>query len=182
MKNKIRVSVLLLVVIFAGFLIVENIRFNNYTSKRGTEMNIQVNQKAPVVSKNEIIISAPVDKVWNILIGIDNWPDWQKNVTEAKLDNEIKEGATFKWKAGGILFSSEIHTMKPKSMFGWTGKTFGASAIHNWTFDEYNGKTKVTGEESLQGVLPTLFKKNFQKTLDAGILKNLEELKTASEL
>ena len=181
MKNKIRVGILLLIIILAGFLIVENIRFNNYTSKKGTDMNIEVNQKAPVISKSEIIISAPVEKVWSILTGIDNWPDWQKDVTKVKLEGETKEGAAFKWKGGGILFSSEIHTMKPKSKFGWTGKTFGARAIHNWTFEEYNGSTKVFVEESLQGVLPILLKKKFQKTLDIGMIKNLDELKRASE-
>lgn len=67
-------------------------------------------------------------------------------------------------------------------MFGWTGKTLGASAIHNWVFEKKDEKTIVTVEESLQGLLPSLFRKYFQKNLDAGIITNLKELKSASEL
>lgn len=71
--------------------------------------------------------------------------------------------------------------MKPKTMFGWTGKTIGASAIHNWIFAENNGITTVQVKESLQGVLPRLFKRYFQNNLDNGVKNNLEELKIASE-
>ena len=36
-------------------------------------------------------------------------------------------------------------------------------------------------EESLQGVFPRLLKKYFQKNLDNGVQKNLQDLKNASE-
>jgi hypothetical protein len=39
----------------------------------------------------------------------------------------------------------------------------------------------VRVEESLDGRLPTLFKNFFQKNLDRGVRKNLEELRSASE-
>ena len=94
---------------------------------------------------------------------------------------EIKEGTRFNWKAGGLSFKSIIHTDKTHSMFGWTGTTFGASAIHNWTFEEKDHQTIVRVEESLQGVFPRLFRAYFQRNLDAGVLTNLTELKKASE-
>jgi len=144
-------------------------------------MNIPINQKAPVKSEGEIEISASIDTVWQILTQIDDWSKWQKNVTESKLEGNLKEGVIFKWKAGGVSFVSKIHTIKPKNMFGWTGKAIGASAIHNWTFSINNNSTKVQVEESLQGVLPRFFRKYFQKNLDSGVKNNLEELKIASE-
>lgn len=71
--------------------------------------------------------------------------------------------------------------MVPESKFGWTGTTLGAYAIHNWFFESNGNKTIVRVEESLQGVFPRLFKNYFQKNLDSGILKNMNELKAASE-
>ena len=65
--------------------------------------------------------------------------------------------------------------------FGWTGTTPGASEIHNWFFESRGNTTIVKVEESLQGVFPRLFKPYFQKNLDAGVLKNLQELKSAAE-
>lgn len=144
-------------------------------------MNIPINENASVKSKNQIEIDAPLATVWDVLTDINNWANWQKAVSETIVDGEIKEGTRFNWKAGGLSFKSRIHTVDSMSMFGWTGTTFGASAIHNWTFKEKDNKTIVKVEESLQGVFPRLFRGYFQKNLDAGVRTNLEELKTASE-
>ena len=144
-------------------------------------MKTPINQKAPVISSGKIGINAPINKVWSVLTTLGDWPEWQKDVTEAQINGEVIEGATFTWKAGGLKFRSKIHTMEFLKHFGWTGKTFGASAIHNWTFSEKDGQTHIVVEESLQGVFPTLFKNYFQKNLDSGILKNLSELKKAAE-
>ena len=131
---------------------------------------------------NQIEINSPQDTVWGILTDIKNWQNWQKKVTETVVLGTIEEGARFNWKAGGLSFKSKIHTAKPKSMFGWTGKTIGANAIHNWTFEEKGNKTIVTVEESLEGVFPKLFRGYFQRNLDSGVLDNLKELKVAAEI
>ena len=144
-------------------------------------MNIQINHDAPVKSQSEISIDAPTEKVWQILTNIKDWPAWQKEVTQSDLQLEPAEGVEFKWKAGGLSFISQIHTVEPQVKFGWTGKTFGASAIHNWFFKDGGDKTIVRVEESLQGVFPSLFKKYFQKNLDKGVNQNLLDLKGASE-
>jgi len=150
-------------------------------SKKIGIMNIPVNENAPVKSGSRIEINAPAGTVWEMLTDINNWSKWQKAVTETTVRGEIKEGTKFEWKAGGLSFNSEIHTVKPMLMFGWTGTTIGTSAIHNWTFEEQGNKTIVTVEESLQGLLPGLFRAYFQKNLDKGVITSLEELKAASE-
>jgi uncharacterized membrane protein len=155
---------------------------NNVLSNESQiEVKIPVNENAPVISAGRIEINAPISDVWNVLTSIESWPTWQADVTDAKLNGEVAEGTTFVWKAGGLTFNSRLHTVLHLEELGWTGTTFGASAIHNWTFSETEGHTMVGVRESLQGIFPSIFKKYFQKTLDAGIVKNLEELKKASE-
>jgi uncharacterized membrane protein len=144
-------------------------------------MKITINENAPVKSRNQIAINASIDSVWEILTNINNWKTWQKDVSKAVIYGEVKEGTHFDWKAGGLSFKSEIHTSIPKSMFGWTGTTLGTSAIHNWFFKEEENVTIVRVEESLQGILPKLFTGFFQKNLDSGVVKNLNELKAAAE-
>ncbi|HYF03525.1 MAG TPA: SRPBCC family protein [Patescibacteria group bacterium] len=145
------------------------------------EMNTPINTEAPIVSRNHITIDRPVSRVWDILTSINNWPKWQSEVTESTLNGPLQEGTTFDWKAGGLSFRSAIHTCKEKQFFGWTGETFGASAIHNWKFEEKDGHTIVYVEESLQGFFPWLLTSKFQKNLNAGMIKNLKELKKACE-
>lgn len=144
-------------------------------------MNIPVNEKAPVLARGSIVIDAPLDAVWDTLTDIDGWPGWQNAVTAARLEGEPIEGAVFRWKAGGLRFVSRIHTTRPMVRFGWTGRTFGASAIHNWRFEQVDGGTRVDVEESLQGFFPTLLKQSFQRQLEQGIRTNLQELKQAAE-
>lgn len=144
-------------------------------------MNIPIDNNTPVKSSGKIEIKAPIDKVWQILVSINDWPSWQSGVTESNLQEDIKEGAIFKWKAGGLSFTSQLHTVEPKNKLGWTGKTIGASAVHNWFFMLENNTTVVKVEESLQGIFPKLFKNYFQRNLDKGIRLNLEDLKRASE-
>ena len=181
--KKILGIILILILIIISYLYYERHNFNNYINhppQKGN-MNIPINEKAPVKSAGSIEIDAPVDSVWEILTNINNWPAWQKDVSKAVVHGEIKKGTKFDWKAGGISFKSEIHTSVPESMFGWTGITPGASAIHNWFFESKGNGTVVRVEESLQGVLPRLFPRYFGKNLDSGVVKNLKELKTAAE-
>lgn len=144
-------------------------------------MNIPINTKAPVQAGNQIEIDAPVDLAWKILADIPNWPKWQKAVSKAIVHGKVEEGTAFSWKAGGLNFKSSIHTARPSAEFGWTGVTFGASAIHNWTFEGNGARTIVRVEESLEGLFPWLLKGYFRKNLEAGILANLKELKAEAE-
>ena len=144
-------------------------------------MKIPVNEKAPVLAKNQIEIAAPADAVWTTLTDIHKWPEWQNDVKKTVVHGEIKAGTKFDWKAGGLSFASQIHTSQPGSAFGWTGSTVGARAIHNWFFEPKGNTTLVSVEESLEGLFPRLFTGFFQKSLDAGIIKNLQELKAAAE-
>lgn len=147
----------------------------------GKAFNIPVNQKAPVCSAAKIRIQAPPGLVWEYLTTLEQWPSWQESVSKVLVEGPVGEGTEFRWKAGGLSFRSRIHTSQPKSSFGWTGKTIGANAIHNWHLEGDQDHTIVTVEESLDGILPTLFPRFFQKNLDAGIKKNLEELRQVAE-
>lgn len=177
-------SILTLVILsILSFFYYERVSFNKYLENQIVQynMNIPINEKAPVRSQNQIEIEASLDVVWETLTDIPKWPEWKKDIKKAVVHGEIKQGTEFDWKAGGLSFQSRIHTSNPKSGFGWTGTTFGASAIHNWFFESKGNTTVVRVEESLQGVFPILFKGFFQKNLDSGIIKDLQELKGAAE-
>jgi hypothetical protein len=143
--------------------------------------NTPINENAPIVEKQQIVINAAPDKVWYILTDINNWPKWQKNISKAVMNGKLKEETTFDWKAGGLSFASKIHTFKPFQHFGWTGKTIGTSAIHNWSFSSHTAGTLLHVEESLEGFLPKLFKKKFSKDLKSGMKNSLHELKEYCE-
>ena len=181
--KKFLYTLIVLAFITISFFCYEGYTFDQYIANQSktASMNIPINQTAPVKADSQIEINAPLSTVWETLTNISNWPSWQKDITEAVVHGNIQEGTGFDWKAGGLSFKSRIHTAIPQSSFGWTGTTFGARAIHNWTFEEKGNKTIVRVEESLQGAFPKLFRSYFQKNLSAGVANSLKELKAAAE-
>lgn len=140
-----------------------------------------INQNAPVKCSKTIAINADRQKVWAVLTNIDTWAIWQTDISQPKLNGELKADTTFDWKTGGAKIHSTLHTVEPYRQFGWTGKTFGMFAIHNWTLTETDGKTRVEVDESMEGFLAKLFKKAFNKNLEKGMQKWLELLKEECE-
>lgn len=144
-------------------------------------MNTSTNPDAPVKASKSIIINASPDRVWAVLTNIDNWATWQTDISRPTLNGPLVPGTTFDWKTGGAGIHSTLHTVAPNERFGWTGKTFGMYAIHNWTLTAVPGGTQVSVDETMQGLLAGLFKKSFNKNLASGMQHWLELLKTEAE-
>lgn len=140
-----------------------------------------INNNAPVKYSKTIIINADSKIVWTVLTDIDNWANWQTDISKPKLNGELKPETTFDWKTGGVNIHSTLHKVNPSCQFGWTGKTFGMFAIHSWTLTEINGKTVFEVNESMQGFLAGLFKKPFNKNLETGMETWLDLLKQECE-
>lgn len=144
-------------------------------------MNKNINQNAPVYCIKSISIDADIEIVWKVLTNINQWSNWQEDIVSAKLNGKLNLDSTFSWKSGGVKIKSAIHTIEPFENLGWTGKTFGLFAIHNWELDTVNGKIIINVSESMEGFLAALFKKQFNKTLKAGMQNWLNMLKDECE-
>jgi hypothetical protein len=139
-----------------------------------------INNNAPVKCSKSITINADAEKVWKVLTGINNWPIWQKDISMSKINGELRPETTFVWKSGGVRILSTLHTVVPHKQFGWTGKTMGIYAIHNWNLTYIDGKTTVHVQESMDGILARVFRNSLGKNLEVGMQKWLEFLKSAA--
>lgn len=145
------------------------------------QIPMTINQEAPVVQTEEIFIEAAPEKVWDVLIRIENWDDWNDRISESILHGKPRVGSRFIWKINGSKIKSKIHTLQPTKTLGWTGKTFGATAIHNWYIDPSGNGTSVKVEESMEGWIIGLMKKKMNRILADDMAYWLEQLKTESE-
>jgi uncharacterized protein YndB with AHSA1/START domain len=170
MKHKLHLTALMLLM---GLLGVE--------AQNENLMNKLINSNAPVKCSMSIIIKSTPQKVWSVLTNIDQWDTWQIDISKPKLIGELKPNSKFDWKTGGAKIHSKLHTVETNKAFGWTGKTFGAFAIHNWKITEIDDSTKVTVHESMEGFLTKIFKKSFNKNLAKGMQHWLELLKIECE-
>ena len=129
----------------------------------------------------EIVIHAPVEKVWQVQSDIEQWSTWQPDIATAKLEGALAAGTIFRWKAKGLNIVSTLHTVKPHQQIGWTGISLGMSAVHNWRFEARGSDTLAITEESLSGWLTRLMKFFDPHFLEKSLEATLLRLKTKAE-
>lgn len=142
-------------------------------------MKIYIN--APLIAKKSKTINAPISRVWKTLSDINNWPQWQKDISYAKLHGKLAKGGVFTWKAMRMNINSELQEVIKNKSIGWTGKSLGMNAIHVWKLEKQGNKTKVTTEESLSGWLPIIIKLFKSDFLEQSLTKTLSNLKNQTE-
>lgn len=143
---------------------------------------ILINETAPVKTSQEIEIDATIEKVWGIQTAINHWPNWHPTISKAELNGNLEEKSTFLWIADGFRLNSTIQRLSENKVIAWTGKGFGASAIHIWEFEALeNGKTLVRTKESMEGWLVNLLKGMMMKKLDESLQLWLNALKEEAE-
>lgn len=150
-------------------------------AKAKNQVQMTINQEAPVVQTKEIVINSTPEKIWNILTNIQSWDKWNERIIKSKLEGELEVGSSFTWKTNGSKIKSKIHSISPNRILGWEGRTFGASAIHNWYLEPSETGTKVRVEESMEGWLINLMKKKMNEKLADDMVYWLERLKAESE-
>ncbi|WP_256006736.1 SRPBCC family protein [Pedobacter deserti] len=139
----------------------------------------RINDNAPVKSRHQIQISTDLNMVWELLTGIDKWPSWNSDISEAFLHGPLTSGTAFTWKSGASRICSEIHHFAKNKSFGWKGSFFGVKAIHYWSLEEKDGMVTVTTEESMEGFLAKLLAGMLQRKLDKSLLNWLDCMKSA---
>lgn len=142
---------------------------------------MNIDQKAPLAARSEIVIAAPLEKVWALQTDINRWPEWQPEISSAHLEGDLAAGTVFRWKAMGMGIVSTLQEVQPRQRISWTGKSLGMSAIHCWTFEAQGDSTRVITEESLSGWFPRLLKLLTPAFLDKSLAKSLHTLKAQAE-
>jgi uncharacterized membrane protein len=170
---------LIYILITLFVLLIVTVAYLEY--KSSYSISCSINKHAPVITYQQITIDAPAQKVYEVMSDIDHWAAWHSNVEEPKITGAFKKGNSFDWKSGGLTIHSTLHTVIPAQKIGWSGKAFGAFAIHNWSFIESEGQTTVMVEESMEGWMVSLMRQKFQKGLEQSLQVGLKNLKTKAE-
>lgn len=140
-----------------------------------------IDRSAPAIAEAEVVIGADAGIVWELMTGVESWPDWNPGVKSASLEGPLAEGTEFRWKAGPGTITSRIELVERQRRLVWTGKTLGIRAIHVWRLEPRGDTTVVATEESWGGLVARVFRTPMQKTLKKSIDDGLEHLKAEAE-
>ena len=117
----------------------------------------RIDTAAHIQSRAEILIHAPVARVWQILADASNWPAWMPGVKTVRLASTVAPDATFTWKSGPSTIKSTFAVVERERELTWTGISSGAKAVDRHILEAAAGGTRVFTEESMAGPFVVLF-------------------------
>jgi len=142
---------------------------------------MDINEDAPVITRDEILIEAPIETAWEIQTNIDEWASWQPEVSGAHAEGPLEVGSVFRWQTAGLDISSTVEEIESARRIVWGGSAQGIVAVHVWEFEPWNEGVLVRTAESWEGDPVTANVETLQKALDGSLHAWLENLKRAAE-
>jgi uncharacterized protein YndB with AHSA1/START domain len=142
---------------------------------------VEINTGAPVITRDEILISAPIMTIWDIQTDIASWPSWQPDVDGARIDGPLAVGSTFRWQTSGLDITSTVNELDAPKRIVWGGPAQGIVAVHLWALTQQENGVLVHTEESWEGEPVLAQTEVLQAALDASLRNWLENLKRTAE-
>jgi len=142
---------------------------------------MDINDDAPVITRDEIMINAPIEMIWSIQTDVTAWPSWQPDVDGAVAEGPLEVGSVFRWQTAGLDIMSTVEEIDAPRRIVWGGSAQGIVAVHVWTFEPRDGAVLVRTAESWEGDPVTAQAETLQDALDASLKAWLENLKRAAE-
>lgn len=120
-------------------------------------------KKAKFYVHNQIEIQASPEKVWQILIEAERWPEFYEGAQQVKIreGNILAADAVFDWETMGLNFVSTIREFEPYSRLSWESNKKQIQGYHAWYIKPTAGGCTLITDESQKGWL-TFFEKIFQ--------------------
>jgi hypothetical protein len=141
----------------------------------------RVDPMAPIRARREIIIDAPVERVWARLSDVPSWgTNLEPGVKNITLERGVSVDGSFVRSNKGARMRATFAVVQPNTEIAWTGSAFGVKVVHRFELTPVNtNATKVVVEESMAGsLLALLFStRKLVNVLDL----SLATLKTAAE-
>ena len=86
---------------------------------------MDINEDAPVITRDEILIEAPIETAWEIQTNIDEWPSWQPEVNGAHAEGPLEVGSVFCWQTAGLDITSTVEEIDAPRRIVWGGPAQG---------------------------------------------------------
>ena len=127
-------------------------------------------------------ISAPPDRVWQIMSDIESWPEWTGTTKSATLHGPLERGAKATLEVDGTPKSSFVVTaIEPGRSFVWETTARGVRAAAGHYIEERPHGSHVRLTLDFSGIASVLFRPMITRVTRRNIAKEAEGLKRAAE-
>ncbi|WP_234335726.1 SRPBCC family protein [Streptomyces sp. NRRL S-1022] len=145
--------------------------------------DVQIDQTAPVITRENILIHAPLRTIWKIQTDVEKWPAWQPGVERVVKDTpgRLRPGSVFRWSTEGLDITSTVKQVRPGKRLAWGGPAQGITAVHVWTFTPTRDGVLVHTEESWTGEPVVANQAVLQAALDNSLHDWVDNLRHEAE-
>ncbi|MEU7410011.1 SRPBCC family protein [Streptomyces sp. NPDC042638] len=145
--------------------------------------DVQIDQTAPVITRENILIHAPLRTIWKIQTDVEKWPAWQPGVERVVKDTPgcLRPGSVFRWSTEGLDITSTVKQVRPGKRLVWGGPAQGITAVHVWTFTPTRDGVLVHTEESWTGEPVVANQAVLQAALDKSLHDWVDNLRHEAE-
>ncbi|MET8082343.1 SRPBCC family protein [Streptomyces sp. NPDC005303] len=157
-----------------------------------------VDEDARIRYESDVVIKAPLSKVWKLQTDVERWPSWQPPVlTAERLDpGRLKKGSRFRWTtpapatpttpATTLGITSTVRELRRHDCVLWSGPAVGEGlrideGVHLWTFTKVRDGVRVHTEETWTGSQVEADVPTATAALGGGLEAWLRDLKSAAE-
>jgi len=131
--------------------------------------------------RTSVDIDAPPSVVWDVLVDLDAWADWNPFIVSSSGSVAVGEQLTNRMEppgGKGMTFKPKVTEVVDQQVFEWLGR-LGLPGIfdgrHRFELSEQGGLTRLEHTEELSGILVPLMR----KSLDGPTLKGFEVMNAA---
>lgn len=105
------------------------------------------------------VINAPIEKVWQVLTNVQDYPNWEPNVTKVEGDVALGNQITIHTAFSERAFPVKVAELVPHQKMVWaSGMPFGLfKGARTFTVTQLEDSVKVHTREEFSGVLLPLF-------------------------
>ena len=143
---------------------------------------------AELKAEKSIVVNAPIEKVWKLMLDIPGWPKWFPALKAAGPVSgaPLAQGSVLSFKLAlmgpALTMKVSVIESQPPRRVAWTGGMLGVSAVHSFDFETQGGKTKVISKEAFQGPMVGFLKIFFNDAALGKLHQDwIEALKVAAE-
>src|SRR5262245_44532455 len=114
----------------------------------------------PIEVRNETVIPAPAERVWDLLTDVERWPSWHRACRWVRIESpgSVAHPLVFRWKAHPVELHSEVVRNDRPHTFAITADALGVHAERVFTLRPTPDGlgTVVVSHETQVGLLPWL--------------------------
>jgi hypothetical protein len=134
--------------------------------------------------RREFMVELPLEKAWQHLARVEQWPSWAKHIKQVELQPPGKFGleSTGRMRlTNGLKPAWTVTEFNPYRNWKWVGGFLWLAVHYDHRFEELNStQTKLTWVVEAEGfgvsVLGRLFAKIYRKNLDRAIALLIQEM------